>query len=329
MTKRALILGISGQDGAYLAHLLHRKGYVVHGSSRHASPASYVNLERLGLRDRVLIHSVDLGEPASLRALLSNTTPDEIYHLAGQSSVGISFAQPAETFASIAGSTQLLLEELRLAKNGARVFNVASSECYGQCDVPADERTAFRPRSPYAAARAAAFYTASVYRESYGMFVATGLVANHESPLRGQQFVTRKIVCTAARAAEGENTPLNLGNIEVRRDWGWAPEFVEAFWRILQADKPQDYNIATGETNALSDFVAEIYAAAGLDWTKYVKTDNSLARPSEFEATRIDASKIKRELSWSARYKMRDVARLLIRRERDGGLGPFTWESEL
>jgi len=329
MTKRALILGISGQDGAYLAHLLHRKGYVLHGSSRRAGPESYANLERLGLRDRVTIHSVDLGVSASLRALLSEAAPDEIYHLAGQSSVGVSFAQPEETFASIAGSTQRLLEELRLAKSGARVFNVASSECYGQCDVPADERTAFRPRSPYAAARASAFYTASVYRESYGMFVATGIVANHESPLRGRQFVTRKIVQAAVRAANGENASLDLGNITVKRDWGWAPEFVEAFWRVLQSDRPQDYNIATGETNALADFVQEIYAAAGLDWQKYVKTDNSLVRPSEFEATRIDASKIKRELGWEARYKMRDVARLLIRRERDGGLGPFAGELEI
>jgi GDPmannose 4,6-dehydratase len=328
VTKRALILGISGQDGAYLAHFLSRKGYVVHGSSRQAAPASYINLERLGLRNLVSIHSVDLGESASLRELLSKTNPDEIYHLAGQSSVGVSFARPAETFASIAGSTQLLLEELRVAKSGARVFNVASSECYGQCDVPADESTAFRPRSPYAAARASAFFTASVYRESYGMFVATGIVANHESPLRGQQFVTRKIVQAASRAVAGETLPLSLGNIDVKRDWGWAPEFVEAFWCVLQSAEPRDYNIATGETNALSDFVREIYAAANLDWRKYVKTDNSLARPSEFEATRIDVSKIKRELGWEARYKIRDVARLLIRRERDGGLGPFAGQTE-
>jgi GDPmannose 4,6-dehydratase len=323
MTKRALILGISGQDGAYLGHFLNRKGYVVHGSSRHASAESYSNLERLGLRGSVEIHTAVLDEPQSLRALLAETKPDEIYHLAGQSSVGVSFAQPAETFASIAGTTQVLLEELRVSKNAARVFNVASSECFGQCDTPANETDGFHPHSPYAAARASAFWTAAVYRESYGMFVATGILSNHESPLRGAQFVTRKIAQAAKRAADGDRGPLNLGNIDVKRDWGWAPEFVDAFWRVLQADAPADYNIATGETNALSDFVAEIYAAAGLDWQQYVKVDKGLARPSEFEATRMDVSKIQQTLGWQAHFKMRDVARLLVERERDGGLGPL------
>ena len=324
--KTALILGVSGQDGAYLSHFLLSKAYAVHGTSRDPEATNFSGLERLDVRGDIIVHRTDLTNSESMMELLRLVKPCEIYHLAGQSSVGLSFSYPAETIASISTSTLTLLEALRELKSDARVFNTGSSECYGNCATPVREGSPFHPHSPYAEARQLAYQAAKHYRESHGMFVATGILANHESPLRPDRFVTRKIVQVVRRIKNGSNERLSLGNVRVQRDWGWAPEFVEAFWLLLQANKPDDYNIATGETNALSDFVMEAFAAAGLDWADHVDIDNSLKRPSEFQATRMDVSKISTELGWRARYKMRHIVQFLIARDEDRGLGPIPWQ---
>jgi GDPmannose 4,6-dehydratase len=321
--KTALILGVTGQDGAYLARFLREKGYTVHGTSRHPDASKLGNLNRMGLYGKVEIHPLEPADFSDVQSLLRLVKPDEIYHLAGQSSVGLSFAQPAQTITSIVNSTQALLEALRLGGDQTRFFNVASSECYGNCERPAKEGDPFSPHSPYAAAKAAAFYFARTYRESYGLFVATGILSNHESPLRPARFVTRKIVQAVRQIADNKSQNLCLGNIRVRRDWGWAPEFVRAFWLMLQTNAPSDYNIASGETNSLEDFVREAFDAVGLDWKRYVLTNEKLSRPYEFKTTWMDPGKAKTELGWQAQYKMRDVVKFMLECEANGTLGPF------
>lgn len=325
MTKNALILGVSGQDGAYLAHFLNQKGYRVHGTSRDPAATSFAGLDRLELRGSVTLHGLDLLDIDAVSALLHAIRPSEIYHLAGQSSVGLSFSQPLQTITSIATSTLILLEALRTMKSDARVFNTGSSECYGHCDVAAKETTPFDPRSAYGVARVSSFWTAKNYRDAYGMYVATGILANHESPLRPSHFVTHKIIQAVARIRDASPERLKLGNIEVQRDWGWAPEFMEAYWLLLQADRPADYNIATGQTNSLQEFVREAFAVVGLDWQDHADADGSLLRPTEFLTTKVDPSRIAIDLGWRARYKMGDVIRFLLAREADGGLGPLPW----
>lgn len=309
--KIALILGISGQDGAYLASFLLDRNYVVHGTSRHADGV-FAGLEYLGIRERVRLHQADLTDPNAADMLLRQVQPDEIYMLSGQSSVGKSFGCPVETFTSIANVTLNILEAVRLTGRPVRTFNAVSTDCYGDCAVPATEETPFRPRSPYGVSKVAAFEIARGYRESYGLFVSNGVLSNHESPLRPKQFVTTKIVEAARRIRSGSGERLALGNISVRRDWGWAPDYVDAYWRILQQDAPTDFIVATGETNALSDFVQEAFAILGMDWRRHVDFEQGLLRSSEFLTTWVDPSKAARELGWQARYRMHDVVRLLL-----------------
>jgi len=310
MPKTALICGISGQDGAYLARLLLGKGYKVHGSARDAQMSSFGNLRLLGIRDQITCHSMALNDFRSVLQVLAKVRPDEIYNLAGQSSVGLSFDQPVETLESISVGTLNLLEAMRFIDLPVKLYNAGSSECFGNTGgEPADEQTPFRPRSPYAVAKATAFWEIANYREAYKLFACTGILFNHESPLRPERFVTQKIVKSACRIAAGSNEKLHLGNISIARDWGWAPEYVEAMWLILQQEKPDDFVIATGETNTLEEFVAEAFGCVGLDWQEHVISDPDLLRPSEIMVSRGNPGKAANVLKWQARFHMRDVVR--------------------
>ncbi len=319
MKKTALIFGISGQDGSYLSELLLTKGYRVVGSSRDAQMSRFSNLVRLKIRDQVEVESAALNDFRSVLQVLKKIRPDEVYNLAGQSSVGLSFDQPVESFESISIGTLNLLEAIRFLEAPIKIYNASSSECFGNTDGrPADEFTPFRPRSPYAVAKAAAFWQMANYREAYGLFACSGLLFNHESPLRPQRFVTRKIVNAACRIAAGMNEKLELGNISVERDWGWAPEYVEAMWLMLQQDNPDDYVIATGETNRLEDFVDGVFTSLGLNWGEHVKTNRNLFRPTDILTVKANPGKAAQKLGWKARYKMRDVARMMVEEEKEG-----------
>jgi len=310
--KKALICGISGQDGAYLASLLLAKGYEVHGTSRDAQIASFSSLERLGIRARTTLHSMAMNDFRSVLQVMAKVSPDEVYNLAGQSSVGLSFDQPVETLESISVGTLNLLEVIRFIDRPIRLYNAGSSECFGNTNgEPADENVPFRPRSPYAVAKATAFWEIANYRESYNLFACTGILFNHESPLRPERFVTQKIIRAACRIADGSQEKLHLGNISIARDWGWAPEYVDAMWRVLQQDEPEDYVVATGETNTLEEFVAEAFNCFGLDWHEHVVTDPSLLRPSEIMVSRANPAKAEKRLGWRAEYRMRDVVRMM------------------
>jgi GDPmannose 4,6-dehydratase len=315
--RTALVTGVSGQDGAYLAKLLLEKGYKVYGTSRDAQVASFRNLQRLNIRDDLRLESVAMNDFRSVIQVLFKAQPDEIYNLAGQSSVGLSFEQPVETQDSIYLGTLNLLEAIRFMGKGIRLYNACSSECFGDLkDEIAVEETPFRPRSPYAVAKSAAFWQVSNYREAYKIFACSGILFNHESPLRPERFVTKKIVTAACRIARGELRELRLGNIEVQRDWGWAPEYVEAMYRMLQQEKPDDYVIATGETRPLRDFVAVAFQEVGLDWREHVVIDQSLLRPTDLTVGRGNATKAATKLGWKAQHHMNDVARMMVTAEQ-------------
>jgi GDPmannose 4,6-dehydratase len=312
MAKTALICGVSGQDGSYLARLLLQKGCQVHGTARDAQATSFPNLITLGIKEQVTCHSMALNDFRSVLQVLAKVQPDEIYNLAGQSSVGLSFDQPVETLESISVGTLNLLEAIRFLGRPVRLYSAGSSECFGNTDgQPADESTPFRPRSPYAVAKATAFWEVANYREAYNLFACTGILFNHESPLRPERFVTQKIIKAAKRIAAGSTEKLRLGNISIARDWGWAPEYVEAMWLMLQQDRPEDYVVATGETHTLQEFVAESFSNVGLDWEDHVVTDQSLLRPSEIMASRANPAKVQQRLGWSAQYRMQDVIRMM------------------
>jgi GDPmannose 4,6-dehydratase len=311
--KKALICGISGQDGAYLARLLLQNGYLVCGTSRDAQMSSFRNLVRLGIRDQVRLESVALNDFRSVLQVLLKIEPDEVYNLAGQSSVGLSFEQPVETLESIATGTLNLLEAIRFTGAPIKFYNAGSSECFGDIGgQAADENTPFRPRSPYAVAKSAAFWEVANYREAYGLFACSGILFNHESPLRPERFVTQKIISAACSIAQGSPEQLQLGNISIQRDWGWAPEYVEAMYLMLQQPEPDDYVIATGESCALEAFVAEAFACVGLDWQNHVITDASLLRPTDITISRGNPTKAREKLGWQAQSKMPDIVRMMI-----------------
>lgn len=311
--KKALICGISGQDGAYLAKILLDKGYRVFGTSRDAQVSSFLNLKRLGIFDSISLESMALNDFRSVLQAITKIEPDEIYNLAGQSSVGLSFDQPVETLDSICIGTLNLLEVLRFTSLPTRLYNAGSSECFGETGgAAAEESTPFRPRSPYAVAKAAAFWEVANYREAYGLFACSGLLFNHESPLRPERFVTKKIVSTACRIANGGKEKLRLGNIAIRRDWGWAPEYVEAMWLMLQQENPDDFVIATGESNSLEDFVEAAFSCLGLRWQDHVEPDPALLRPTEILVGRANPRKALEVLGWQAKLRMRDVVREMV-----------------
>ena len=309
--KRALIFGVTGQDGALLARLLLEKEYEVHGTSRDAQMASLGNLRRLGVADRLQVHSAATTDFRSALQVLKRVAPDEIYSLAGQSSVGLSFEQPVETLESIAHGTLNLLEALRFLELPARFYNAGSGECFGESPQPANEQTAFRPRSPYAVAKASAHWAVANYREAYGLYACTGILFNHESPLRPARFVTRKVVSAACRIAAGSGERLRLGNLDIERDWGWAPEYVDAMWRMLQQPAPEDLVIATGTAHPLSRFVEVAFAEKGLDWRRHVDLDSDLHRPTDIVRSVGDPTRAATALGWKAANGMRDVVRLM------------------
>ena len=316
---RALICGISGQDGAYLARLLLDKGYEVVGTSRDAQVGRFENLSRLRVRDSVRLESMAPNDFRSVLNVLRRTDPHEIYNLSGQSSVGLSFEQPVETLESMAFGTINLLEAMRYLERPIRFYSAGSSECFGDTrGFAANEQTPFRPRSPYAVAKSTAHWLVANYRDAYGLHASTGILFNHESPLRPERFVTKKIVAAAVRIAGGERSRLTLGNIRIKRDWGWAPEFVEAMWRMLQQPSGSDFVIATGESHTLEEFVDTAFRQVGLDWRDHTDLSEALMRPSDLAEGLGDPSRARQVLEWSPTYRMRDVVKAMVEAEQAG-----------
>jgi GDPmannose 4,6-dehydratase len=296
---RALVCGISGQDGAYLAERLLSKGYEVIGTTRDAMVQSFQNLEYLGIKDRVTKVSMAINDFRSVLATIIKFEPDEIYNLAGQTSVGLSFEQPVETMDSIAGCTLNFLEAIRFSRRDIKFYNAGSSECFGDTgQYPATEETSFSPRSPYAVAKVTAHWLVRNYRESYGVFACNGILSNHESPLRPERFVTQKIILAAKRIAGGSNELIHLGNIEIERDWGWAPDYAAAMHMILCHEKPEDFVIATGRSVTLQYFITRVFSNFGLVWSNYVQFDTTLLRPADIKINRVCPSKANSVLGW-------------------------------
>lgn len=317
--KRALIFGISGQDGAYLASLLLDKGYVVHGTSRDVDNRDFSALAALGVRGRVQLHSVSLLDFRNLVQVISSVQPDEIYHLAGQSSVGLSFSQPLETMESTAMGTVQVLEAIRYLGRPVRFYNAASSECFGQVPegTSCDESTPFHPRSPYAVAKCASFWATANYREAYDMYACSGILFNHESPLRPKRFVTRKIVSAAVAIARGSKEKLVLGNLKVYRDWGFAGDYVDAMWRMLQMEKAEDYVIATGRACSLEHLVDMVFSSLSLDWKEHVEIDKSLYRPADIHYNCGNPAKADRQLGWRSAMQLEQLVETLVAREME------------
>jgi GDPmannose 4,6-dehydratase len=310
---RALICGISGQDGTYLADLLLKKGYTVTGTSRDAETVSIRNLSRLGILNQIQLESMATHDFRSVLNVLRKADADEIYNLSGQSSVGLSFQQPVETLDSIISGNLNILEGIRFLGKPVRFYNAGSGECYGDTKPGgATEDDPFRPRSPYAVAKAAAFWLVANYREAYDLHASTGILFNHESPIRPARFVTRKIIATACRISKGSKEKLTLGNMAIRRDWGWAPEYVEAMWLMLQQEQPEDYVVATGETHSVRDFLEEAFGLVGLDSQKYVVHDPRYLRPAEVDLLVGDASKAQRQLGWKPKTTFKGLVKLMV-----------------
>ncbi len=316
--KVALITGITGQDGSYLAELLLEKGYIVHGLIRRSSHFNTTRIDHL-FQDpheedvRLFLHYSDLSDSSNLARLLRRIRPDEIYHLGAQSHVRVSFDMPEFT-ANITGmGTIRLLEAIREAEIETKFYQASSSEMFGKVrEIPQNENTPFYPRSPYGCAKVFAYWTTVNYRESYDLFAVNGILFNHESPRRGETFVTRKITRAVARIKAGLQHELFLGNLDARRDWGYAREYVEAMYLMMQHRKPEDFVIATGESHSVREFVELAFELAGLDWKKYVKIDRKYFRPAEVDLLLGDASKAKRLLGWQPRVKFEELVRLML-----------------
>ena len=312
--KKALICGVSGQDGAYLAQLLLNKGYEVWGTSRDAQIADFGNLTLIGVKHQVKLLSMAPNDFHSVLTALTHSNPDEIYYLAGQSSVGLSFEQPTETLESITLGTLNLLEAIRFLDKTIKLYHAGSSECFGDHGhQPATEETPFRPRSPYAVAKSSAHWLVANYREAYGLYACNGILFNHESSLRPERFVTKKIVLAACRIAHGSSEKLTLGRLDIVRDWGWSPEYVDAMWNMMQQKNASDYIIATGEANSLQDFVAEAFTIVGLDWREHVTSDLTLFRPTDLAWSQGCADKAFYDFGWKAGFKMRDVVLSMVK----------------
>ena len=310
---RALICGANGQDGSYLAQFLISKDYDVWGTSRDVEASSLANLRLLGLEQQVRMISMAPSDFRSVLNAVTKSNPDEIYYLSGQSSVGLSFEQPAETLESIVTGVLNLLEIIRWQNKGLKFYNAGSSECFGDTGKkPANEDTAFNPRSPYAVAKASAHWLVSNYRESYNLHASTGILFNHESPLRQKRFVTQKIIQSAKRICEGSKERLTLGRLDIIRDWGWAPDYVEAMWQMLQQQKSEDFIIATGKSHSLEDFVNTVFSQLDLEWKEHVDIDEQLFRPTDISISAGDPSKASRQLGWNAHHGMEEVVRMML-----------------
>jgi GDPmannose 4,6-dehydratase len=315
-----LICGISGQDGSYLAQYLLNQGYEVIGTSRDAELNSFSNLIKLGIKERVKKVSMRPNEFISVLKTVETYKPDEVYHMSGQSSVGLSYEQPVETLESISTSTLYLLDAIRYTNKNIKIYLAGSGECFGDNEnYAANESTPFQPKSPYAVAKTTAFWLAKNYRDAYGIFACTGILFNHESPLRPERFVTQKIVKAACRIAFGSKEKLSLGNVKIIRDWGWAPEYVVAMNLMLLQGSPQDYVIATGESNTLGDFVESVFASVNLDWKEHILIDQNLLRPNELIVSRADPAKANKLLFWSAKSKMNAVTSNMVKAELESG----------
>lgn len=318
MSRKALITGITGQDGSYLAELLLGKGYEVHGLIRRVSRFNTARIDHL-YRDphegptNLFLHYGDLSDGASLSRILGQVRPDEVYHLAAQSHVRVSFELPLHTADVTALGTARLLEAIRQAGLDCRFYQASSSEMFGNAtESPQNENTPFHPRSPYAAAKVYAHWMTVNYRESYGLFGCNGILFNHESPRRGETFVTRKITRAVAHILAGKQDKLYLGNLDARRDWGFAGEYVEAMWTMLQQDQPDDYVIATGETHSVRDFLGEAFGAVGLNWEDHVEIDPKYNRPTEVTCLVGDASKAAATLGWQPRVRFPQLVRIML-----------------
>jgi GDPmannose 4,6-dehydratase len=311
--KRALIVGITGQDGSYLSRLLLEQGYEVFGGYRRSANASNENLRYLNVHERVQMLPLEILEVSNIIRVLEHCKPDEVYNLAAQSFVGISFEQPLLTSDVTALGTLRLLEAIRTVNPKIRFYQASSSEMFGMAtEVPQRETTRFYPRSPYAVSKVFAHHSTVNYRESYGMFACCGILFNHESPLRGPEFVTRKITRAVASIRAGKSKLLYLGNLEARRDWGYAPEYVEMMWKMMQQKEPDDYVVATGEAHSVRDFVAAAFSIVGLDWRKHVRIDRSFKRPAEVARLLGDASKARRKLHWRPRIKFEELVKIMV-----------------
>jgi GDPmannose 4,6-dehydratase len=316
--KTALITGITGQDGSYLAELLLSKGYEVHGIIRRASSFNTARIDHLYSDPHVngvrfFLHYGDISDSTNLIKLLYRIQPDEVYHLAAQSHVRVSFDIPEYTGDVTGLGTVRILEAIRETGSKAKFYQASSSEMYGKVsESPQSEATPFYPRSPYGAAKVYAYWTTVNYRESYGLFACNGILFNHESPRRGETFVTRKITRAAARIKAGLQDKLYLGNLEAQRDWGYAKEYVEAMWLMLQQDQPDDYVVATGETHSVKEFLEETFAHSGLDWQEHVEIDPKYYRPSEVDLLVGDAGKARAMLGWEPKTRFRDLVHLMV-----------------
>lgn len=317
MARKALITGITGQDGSYLAELLLEKGYEVHGVVRRSSTFGTQRIEHL-YRDphlestRFFLHYGDLTDGAGLRRILTDVAPEEIYNLGAQSHVRVSFDQPVYTANTDALGTLRLLEAIRETGVTPRFYQASSSEMFGKAvETPQRETTPFYPRSPYGCAKVFSFWQTVNYREAYGMFAVNGILFNHESPRRGETFVTRKITRAATRIKEGLQDKLFLGNLDAKRDWGFAGDYVEAMWRMLQQKEPEDYVIATGESHTVREFVEEVFGLLGLNWQKHVEVDPRYFRPTEVDLLQGDASKAKQKLGWTAKVTFKELAKMM------------------
>jgi GDPmannose 4,6-dehydratase len=315
--KRAFITGITGQDGSYLAEQLLARGYEVHGLLRRASTFNTSRLAQI-YRDPheadvpLVLHYGDLSDGVSLTNLVRRLEPDEVYHLGAQSHVRVSFDTPEYTAQTTGLGTLRILEAIRASGVQTRFYQASSSEMFGAAPPPQDERTPFHPRSPYGVAKVFGYWTTVNYREAYGLFAVNGVLFNHESPRRGETFVSRKITRAVARIMAGLQSTLYLGNLEAKRDWGYAPDYTAAMWQMLQQDQPEDFVIATGESHTVREFLDLAFERVGLEWGKYVEVDPRYYRPSEVDHLRGDASKAERVLGWKPRTRFRELVELMV-----------------
>lgn len=316
--KKALITGITGQDGSYLTELLLSKGYEVHGIVRRSSFFSRARIDEFisasAPHGKPILHYGDLTDGSNLRRTVKRVMPDEVYNLAAQSHVGISFEMPEYTADVVGAGTLRLLDAIRETKTPAKFYQASSSEMFGKsAESPQSEKTPFHPRSPYAIAKVFAHNATVNYREAYGIFAANGILFNHESERRGENFVTRKITMGIANILAGRQKKITLGNLDAKRDWGYAPEYVEAMWRMLQEDAPDDYVIATGETHSVKEFIEEAFRVANIsDWGRYVEIDPRYYRPAEVDALVGNAAKAKAKLGWEPKTKFRDLVKIMV-----------------
>lgn len=317
MVKKALITGITGQDGSYLAEFLLVKGYEVHGIIRRASTFNTSRIDHIYIDShkpdaKLFLHYGDLADSEQIVNIIYNIRPHEVYHLGAQSHVRVSFDIPEYTGSITAMGAIRLIEAIRRSGNGVKFYQASSSEMFGATPPPQNENTPFYPRSPYAAAKAYAYWMARNYREAYKMFICNGILFNHESPRRGETFVTRKITRGIARIKAGLEKKIYLGNLDAKRDWGFAPEYVEAMWLMLQMDKADDYVVGTGESHSVREFLIEAFSYLNMDWSEHVEIDPRYMRPTEVDYLLADYSKAKNILNWEPKVKFKELVRIMV-----------------